>query len=67
MKSELELREKLQELLSMDCRRLPPNMMHSKVASCKALLWTLGENDDDRWYITGAPGPPLDYRVKNRN
>lgn len=67
MKSEQELRAKLEEMLSLDCRKYPPNMMHSKAAACKALLWALGENDDDRWYITGPPGPPLDYRVKNRN
>ena len=67
MKSELELREKLAEMLSLDCRKLPPNTIFSKTAACKALLWALGENDDDRWHITALPGPPLDYRVKNRN
>lgn len=67
MKTELELRAKLEEMLALDCRTMPPNMMFSKAAACKALLWALGENDDDRWFITGKPGPPMDSRVKNRN
>ncbi len=67
MKTELELRAKLAETLSLDCRMEPPMMIHSKAAACKALLWALGENDDDRWFIRSKPGPPEDVRGKNRN
>jgi hypothetical protein len=59
VKSEIELRDKLKELLSQDMRGVAdPRLMFSKAAACKTLLWALGENDDDRWYIRAAPGPP---------
>lgn len=59
MKTEQEIRDKLDELLSMDLRTVPdPNLIYSKISACKTLLWALGENDDDRWYIQAAPGPP---------
>ncbi len=72
MKTEQELRDKLAELLSIDARIQPPNMVpggmaFSKAAACKALLWALGENDDDRWYITLKPGRPLLISEKDRN
>lgn len=68
MKTEAEIRAKLAELLAQDGRNYPdPRIMYSKAAACKTLLWALGENDDDRWYITAAPGPPVDIRVKARN
>ena len=60
MKTEQEIRDKLDELLGIDARLLPdPKLIYSKIAACKVLLWVLGENDDDRWYIQAAPGPPL--------
>jgi len=65
MKAETEIRAKLAELLAMDAHTA--GTMFSKAAACKALLWALGENDDDRWYITGKPGPPVDHRCKARN
>ncbi len=72
MKTEQEVRAKLEEMLAVDGRLQPPGMtpggmIFSKAAACKALLWALGENDDDRWYITSKPGPPVDARAKNRN
>lgn len=67
MKPESEIRAKLQELLSLDARCWINASPCSKVAACKALLWALGENDDDRWYITAGPGPAVDRRVKDRN
>lgn len=72
MKSEQEMREKLEEMLSLDARIQQVGMvagmlMHSKAAACKTLLWALGENDDDRWFIRAKPGPPEDIRVKARN
>lgn len=65
MKTEAELRAKLDEMLAIDavedCGPLgPTKMMFSKAAVCKSLLWALGENDDDRWFITSCPGPPVD-------
>lgn len=38
-----------------------------KTAAAKTLLWALGENDDDRWWITAVPGPAQDRRGKDRN
>ena len=72
MKTESELRAKLAELLAIDGRlqplgMTPGGMMFTKTAACKTLLWALGENDDDRWYITAKPGPPVDVRAKARN
>lgn len=67
MKTPDQIREKLNQMLSLDANKFPPGMTHSKVAACKALLWALGENDDDRWYITAAPGPAVDRRAKDRN
>lgn len=72
MKTEAEIREKLAELLATDARVQPPGMtpggmIFCKAAACKTLLWALGENDDDRWYIRSTPGPPVDRRVKDRN
>jgi len=72
MKTEQEIRAKLHELLDVDARiqpagMTPGGMIFSKAAACKTLLWALGENDDDRWYITGKPGPPVDARAKARN
>ena len=40
--------------------------MFAKTAACKTLLWALGDNDDDRWFITAKPGPPVDARAKAR-
>ena len=72
MKSEDEIRAKLAEMLAVDGRiqpegMTPGGMMFAKAAACKTLLWALGENDDDRWYISGKPGPPVDMRARNRN
>lgn len=67
MKPEQELREKLKGMLAMDAREMPPNFIYSKAAACKTLLWVLGENDDDRWFIRARPGPPEDVRGKDRN
>ena len=72
MKNESQIRAKLQELLSVDATIQPPGMtpggmIFSKAAACKTLLWALGENDTDCWYITARPGPPIDSRVKDRN
>jgi hypothetical protein len=68
VKSDIEIREKLAELLQQDGLKYPDaRMMFSKAAACKALLWALGENDDDRWHITAAPGPPVDTRARARN
>ncbi len=63
MKTEQELRAKLEEQLAIDCTKMEPapfreKLTFSKVAICKTLLWALGENDDDRWHITSTPGPP---------
>lgn len=66
MKSEAEINEKLEELLSADTR-MSRTAMYSKVAACKALAWALGINDDDRWYITATSGPMVDSRAKDRN
>jgi hypothetical protein len=68
MKTEAELRSKLEELLNIDAAagqdaNTYRASIHSKAAACKALLWALGENDDDRWYITAQPGPPLSTKV----
>lgn len=67
MKTEPELRAKLTEMLALDGRDWPEGMVFSKVAACKALLWALGENDDDHWFIAGAPGPAVDRRAMARN
>jgi hypothetical protein len=72
MKTELEVRAKLKEMLQFDAIRginggPNPAFIGAKVGACKALLWALGENDDDRWHITAAPGEPVDTRVRNRN
>jgi hypothetical protein len=72
MKSEAEMREKLAEMLALDGRVQPPGttpggMILSKTAACQTLLWALGENDDDRWYITAKPGPPVEWRPKARS
>ena len=71
-KTEAELRDKLAEVLATDGRiqpsgMTPGGMMFCKTAAAKALLWALGENDDDRWFITAAPGPAQDRRAKDRN
>ena len=66
MKTETELRAKLAEMLAIDARN-PPNFIFSKAAVCKTLLWALGENDDDRWFIRAPPGPAIDSRAKDRN
>jgi hypothetical protein len=42
-------------------------MIFCKTAAAKTLLWALGENDDDGWFITAAPGPAQDVRAKDRN
>jgi hypothetical protein len=68
MKTEAELRDKLRELLALDATQGQGSnelraTIHSKTAACKTLLWALGENDDDRWYITAHPGPPLSTKV----
>jgi hypothetical protein len=72
MKTDIELRAKLDEMLAIDGKvqpagMTPGGMMFSKAAACKTLLWALGENDDDRWFITAKPGPPVDMRAKDRN
>jgi hypothetical protein len=61
MKTESELRQMLDRVLSMDCTKEtdPRMMMFTKAAAAKTLLWALGENDDDRWYIQARPGPPV--------
>jgi hypothetical protein len=60
MKTEAEVRAKLNELLSQDARTYPdPRLIYSKTATCKILLWALGENEDDRWFIRALPGPPV--------
>jgi hypothetical protein len=68
MKTKREVYAKLNEVLSWDARVQPENMPDStvfgKVAAAKTLLWVLGQNDDDRWHITAAPGPAIDVRVK---
>ena len=71
-KTESEIRAKLDELLAIDSTHGPDRnwcraTTLSKVAACKALLWALGENDEDRWHITAKPGPPVDARAKARN
>lgn len=68
MKSEAEIREKLDELLASDyTAEEVRHLVGGKIGACKALLWTLGENDDDRWHITAAAGPPVDKRAMARN
>lgn len=60
MKTEAEIRAKLAEVLALDCRYVArAQLVFSKAAAAKTLLWALGENDDDRWYITAKPGPPV--------
>jgi hypothetical protein len=71
-KTERELRAKLAEVLATDGRiqprgMTPGGMIFCKTAAAKTLLWALGENDDDRWFITAAPGPAQDIRAKDRN
>jgi hypothetical protein len=71
-KTEQELRAKLAEVLATDGRIQPRGMtpgciIFYKTAAAKTLLWALGENDDDRWFITAAPGPAQDVRAKDRN
>lgn len=70
VKTEDEIRQKLAELLALDCTLGPnENVMRAsigaKVAACKTLLWVLGVNEDDHWFITALPGPPLDTRLEN--
>lgn len=70
MKTELELRAKLAEMLAIDCRaESGPNeyqaVIFSKAAACKTLLWALGENEDDRWFIRAKPGPPSRQSTRN--
>ncbi len=72
MKTEQELRDKLAEMLAIDGNKQPEGMtpggmMFAKSAACKTLLWALGENDHDRWFITAKPGPPVDTRARARN
>lgn len=72
MKDEFAVREKLAEMLALDGKvqpagMTPGGMMFAKASACKTLLWVLGENDDDRWFITSKPGPPVDVRGKDRN
>jgi hypothetical protein len=67
MKTEAEIREKLATMLEFNGHDYGPNMIFSKAAACKTLLWALGENDDDRWFISAAPGPPIDRRLMARN
>lgn len=67
MKTESEVRAKLAEMLAVDGHDMNGRMIYSKAAACKTLLWALGENDDDRWYITSTPGPPVDRRGIARN
>jgi hypothetical protein len=72
MKSEIEIRAKLDEMLAIDGRIQPAGMqphglMFAKAAACKTLLWALGENDDDRYFITAKPGRPLLQSEKDRN
>ena len=67
LKTEAELRAKLCEGLAVDARNMPPNFIFTKAAMCKTLLWALGENDDDRWFIRAKPGPAEDSRGKDRN
>jgi hypothetical protein len=45
----------------------PHGLMFAKAAACKTLLWALGENDDDRYFITAKPGRPLLQSEKDRN
>jgi hypothetical protein len=66
MKTQVEIRAKLEEMLSLNTIG-NKELTFSKIAACKALLWALGINDDDRWYIRAAPGPPIDDRVKDRD
>lgn len=66
MKTDEEVRAKLREMLSIDAVG-QKELTFSKVAACKTLLWVLGENDADRWWIRAAPGPAIDSRVKDRN
>lgn len=56
-KTESQLREKLAEQLAVDARG-NERLMFSKAAICLTLLWALGENEDDRWFIRGKPGQP---------
>ena len=69
MKTEIEIRAKLAEMLAIDCWRGAYDAyraaLHHKVAACKALLWALGEDDDNRWYIRAEPGPPVNARFTN--
>jgi hypothetical protein len=63
MKSEDQVRAKLSEILAVDATiqpagMTPGGMIFSKAAMGKVLLWVLGENDDDRWFIPAKPGPP---------
>jgi hypothetical protein len=71
MKTEAEVRKQLAEMLALDARSREHNphraSMDSKAAACKTLLWVLGENDDDRWFIRATPGPAVDARGKDRN
>ena len=67
LKTEQELRDKLAEMLAMDAKAVAPNFIFLKAAACKTLLWALGINDDDRWFITARPGPAVDSRAKDRN
>ena len=71
-KTEAELRDKLAEVLATDGRIQPRGMtpggrIFCKTAAAKTLLWALGENDDDRWFIIAAPGPAQDVRAKDLN
>jgi hypothetical protein len=71
VKSEAEVRVRLAEMLALDARSRDHNparaTMDQKIAACKTLLWVLGENDDDRWFIRAMPGTPVDARGKDRN
>jgi hypothetical protein len=79
VKTESEIRAKLNELLSLDARdgypdvetgqiteRSTQHWITTKVSVCIMLLWVLGENDDDRWHITAAPGPPIPRRSTHK-
>ncbi len=69
MKNESEIRKMLEYVLSMDCtKESDPRMMaYAKASAAKTLLWVLGENDDDRWFIRMRPSPPELMIARNRN
>lgn len=69
MKTPGEIESKIAEMCAIDATKPPagvlaPVSIGFKTGAVKALLWALGVNDDDRFYITATPGKPLNTKER---